>query len=168
MYRHTVAVAFAALILGACANADFLLPQPAVEGEPIQIERLRAEPYPLTPYSGLADSARIVVRDTETWRATWSAIWRTHSPEPALPNVDFSREMLVVAALGTRSSGGYSILVDSAYQHNDHVEVVVRKISPGSRCFVTGALTQPVDVARLPRSPLPVRFREESLVHNCN
>lgn len=165
MYRLVLYVAVAITGLEACANAGFLLPQP--EGEVIPITRLRAEPYTFTHHSGLADSARIVVRDANTWAATWTAIWRRHSPEPALPSIDFSQEMLVVAALGTRSSGGYSIYVDSAYQRSDHIEVVIRKVSPGSRCIVTAALTEPVDIARLPRSSQSVRYRERSVVHNC-
>jgi hypothetical protein len=151
--------------LGACTNSNFFLPEP--EGEVIPITRLRAEPYTFTYNSGLTDSARIVVQDANTWAATWTAIWRRHSPEPALPNIDFSREMLVVAALATRSSGGYSIFVDSAYQRTDHIEVVIRKVSPGSRCGVTTALTEPVDIARLPRSSQPVRYREQSVVRDC-
>jgi hypothetical protein len=166
MYRLTICIALAVAALGACVNADFLLPQPA--GEVIHITRLRAEPYSFTYSSGLADSARIVVQDANSWAATWTAIWGRHSPEPALPSIDFSQNMLVVAALGTRSSGGYGIFVDSAYQRADHIEVVIRKVSPGSRCIVTAALSEPVDVARLPRSSQPVRYRERSVVRNCD
>jgi hypothetical protein len=166
MYRFAMCVALAVAGLGACANPDFLLPQP--EGEIIPVTRLRAEPYTFTYNSGLADSARIVVQDANTWASTWTALWGRHSPEPALPSIDFSQEMLVVAALGTRSSGGYSIYVDSAYQRTDHIEVVIRKVSPGKRCIVPAALTEPVDIARLPRSSQPVRYRERSVVRDCD
>jgi hypothetical protein len=166
MYRFALYAAVAIVGLGACANPDFLLPRP--EGDVIPVTRLRVEPYTFTYNSGLTDSARIVVQDANTWAATWTAIWSRHSPQPALPTIDFSQEMLVVAALGTRSSGGYGIFVDSAYQRADHIEVVIRKVSPGSRCIVTAALSAPVDVARLPRSSQPVRYRERSVVRNCD
>lgn len=136
-------------------------------GTAIPIVRLRAEPYSFTSHSGMQDPAWVVVRSAGAWNQLWSQIWRGHSPTPPLAAVDFSREMLVVAALGRRSSGGHSIFVDSAYQRSEHIEVVVRKVSPGSQCMVTGALTEPVDIARLPASTQPVRFRERSVVHNC-
>jgi len=107
------------------------------------------------------------VSDAQQWAQAWSAIWRNHSPEPALPQIDFTQERVVVAALGQRNSGGYGILVESAAQHPDYVEVVVQKVSPGARCGTTAALTQPVDVARIPAGTLPVRFRERGTVQEC-
>lgn len=76
--------------------------------------------------------------------------------------------MVVVVALGLRMSGGYGILIDGASEIGaDEVAVAVRSISPGPRCGVTGALIQPVDIARLPRRDGPVHFVEDSEVHSC-
>jgi hypothetical protein len=108
-----------------------------------------------------------VVQDAEHWSTVWDQIWVNYSPVPAMPEIDFSREMLIVAALGTRPTGGYSIFVDSAYNRTDHLEVVVRTISPGAWCGGTQAFTQPVDIARLPRSSQPVHYRERSEVNQC-
>jgi hypothetical protein len=86
---------------------------------------------------------------------------------PAAPQIDFGREMVAVAALGQRPSGGFSIYVDSAYQRVGYVQVVVRKVVPGGRCVVTGALTQPVDLAGISAVNQPVQFRERSSVDDC-
>lgn len=133
----------------------------------LPVTRVRAEPYPLAWNSGMEESARMVVTSAKQWAQVWSAIWRNYSTPPAEPQVDFASERVVVAAMGTRMSGGYAIYVDSAYQHGDHVEVVIRTVSPGSRCGTTAALTEPVDAARIPASTLPVRFRERATVHEC-
>lgn len=134
----------------------------------VPITRFRAEPYPLTLSSGLVEPARAVVRDDALWRATWTAIWSNHWPEPALPAVDFAREMVVVAALGERASGGYAILVDSATVAGGALLVHLRTLSPGPRCYVTAALTQAVDAVRLPRHDGPVAFRERAEVVDCD
>ncbi|HEX8243327.1 MAG TPA: protease complex subunit PrcB family protein [Longimicrobium sp.] len=170
--RRLLFVVGAAAVLGYGCSAPTASSGPrdqrsAASATALPVNRLRAEPYSFAYYSGMADSARVTVRDAGAWRQAWSAVWRGSSPVPALPQIDFGQEMVVVVALGTRNSGGYSILVDSAYQYGDRVEVVVRKESPGSRCFTTAALTQPVDIARIPASTLPVRFRERSFVHDC-
>ncbi|HET7234365.1 MAG TPA: protease complex subunit PrcB family protein [Longimicrobium sp.] len=171
--HHLALAGIAALLAGAACSAPTGSSAP-IDGEKssasnvLPITRLRAEPYPLTTNSGIFDSVRVVISDPAHWQQTWSDIWNRHSPEPPAPQIDFTREMLVVAALGGRNSGGYGILVDSAYQRSDHVEVVLRKESPGARCATTAALTQPVDVARIPVTGQAVRFRERSLVHNCS
>ncbi len=136
-------------------------------GATIPLVRLRSGPYAYTPISGLADSLRLVVRDSLTWRRIWSNIHQNTSPPPELPAADFTQHMFIVAALGNRPTGGYTIYIDSAYARTDFLEVVVRKLSPGEKCFVGQALTQPVDVARLPRIDKPVHFREHAIVNPC-
>lgn len=173
MHRVLVAAACgpALLLAAACSAPTGETSLSRETGAPAQgvlpVTRLRAEPWSFTYNSGMDDSARVVVRDADAWRQVWSAVWRRHSPEPELPAADFTREMLVVAALGSRPTGGYSIYVDSAYQRAGHVEVVVRKVSPGPRCGTGQAFSQPVDIARLPASGDPVRFRERAVVHDC-
>lgn len=158
-------------VIPACSAPDLLAPERSRSvsgaGEPVALVRLRSEPFSFTYASGLTDSARVVVRHTQQWTDLWNSLWSRHFPQPVLPDVDFSRDMLVVAALGTRPTGGYGPYVDSAYQRTDHLEVVVRKVAPGTSCVTTQAITQPVDVARLPRSDQRVRYRERSVVVDC-
>lgn len=157
-----------ALLVGAVVGAG--CSASVTTGEPdgaVPLVRLRPEPYPLTFYSGLDQPERLVVRDEVAWREVWAAIWRRHSPEPPLPEVDFSQDILVVVALGQRSSGGFGIIADSAFTTNGELMIRVRTIAPGPRCYTTGAFTQPVDVARVPRMALAVRFREQPEVHDC-
>lgn len=136
--------------------------------ERLPIARFGAGGAPLTWYSGLRDSARLVVRDAPAWRATWDAIQREMSPPPPAPAVDFAREMVVVAALGTRPSGGWEIVVDSALASAAEVEVYIRRLAPGRGCFTTAAISTPVDVVRLPRRDVPVRFTERLVREDCS
>jgi hypothetical protein len=80
---------------------------------------------------------------------------------PELPQVDFSREVVVVAALGQRPTGGFNILIESAAATRDGVTVSIRATAPGPGCGVTLALTQPVDIARMPRRGA-VQFHERA------
>ena len=45
--------------------------------------------------------------------------------------------------------------------------VRVLETSPGSGCITLAAFTHPVDIVRLPRTPLPVRFHTVKTVHEC-
>jgi hypothetical protein len=84
-----------------------------------------------------------------------------------MPAIDFGREMIIVAALGTRPSGGFGIYLDSAATMNDTLVVYVRTVRPGATCGTTAALTAPVDLARAPLLALPARFVERATVHEC-
>src|SRR5688572_2509444 len=150
--------------LGAACSASMA---PGEPGRAVPLVRLRPEPYSFTNYSGLDQPERMVVRDEAAWREVWAAIWQGHSPEPPLPEVDFVQEMLVVVALGERPTGGFGIFADSAFTEGEELVIRVRTIAPGPRCYTTQALTQPVDVARVPRTDLAVRFRDQPEVHEC-
>src|SRR4030095_17180821 len=78
---------------------------------------------------------------------------------PAAPDIDFSREMIIVAAMGPRPTSGYAITIEEAYERGDRLEVVVRSISPGS-CGAFQMGTQPVEIVRIAKSERPIVFRE--------
>lgn len=155
-----------AVVLGAWACSDTASPR----GEPganIPVVRLRSEPYSFAFYSGLDKPDRIVIRDAVTWQIVWKDVWRGFSEVPPLPAVDFSREMILVAALGAHSTGGYGIIIDGANEAaNGGINVTIRSISP-LNCLVTEAFTQPIDIARLPIRTGRVEFTERSEVHQC-
>jgi hypothetical protein len=164
-------VLLAALTLACSAPTDPTGGDAPVSASPlvgaVQVTRFNSEPVAFTANSGLVESRRLVVRDADAWASTWAAVWRNMTPAPSRPDVDFSREMVIVAALGQRTSGGYDIVVDSATATESELVVHVRATSPGASCFVTGALTQPVDIVRLPATTLPVKFVEDAVVHEC-
>lgn len=88
---------------------------------------------------------------------------------PALPDIDFSREILVVAALGERGSSGYIIVFEGAVENGaGGVDVVVRSLSPARNCGTLTVLTQPVDIARIPVKYASVRFVERKGTAMCN
>ena len=117
--------------------------------------------------SGFDTQQQFVVRDSATWATTWTMVLGSHSPKPPLPSVDFSREMIVVASMGTRSSGGYTVGIDSVFVARDTVFFRVRETSPGPRCGTTAALTSPVGLARVERSEMPVGYEISPVISDC-
>lgn len=134
---------------------------------PVAVTRLRSDPHPFTYYSEIREPERLVIRDQAAWVEAWASLWPALAPIPAPPNVDFGREMIVFVALGERPSSGYSILVDSAGKNAQGVTIWIGSSAPGPHCGTTLALTQPVDIARLPRIETPVHFVETSRISDC-
>lgn len=133
----------------------------------LMVTRLRSEPSSFTYFSQIRQAERLVIRDQVAWVNAWASLSPMGAPIAAPPNVDFDREMIVLVALGERSTGGYSILVDSAGTNADGVTVWVGTSSPGAHCVTTQAFTQPVDIARISRIDAPVRFVSTSKVSDC-
>jgi hypothetical protein len=117
--------------------------------------------------SGYSDSARLVIRTSEEWARVWARMVSNHGPTPTTPTIDFSREVVIVAAMGTRATGGYTIAVTSVSEDAAGLVATVVSTSPGRTCGTTAALTAPVDIVRVNRLNVPVRFVEQQSVHDC-
>jgi hypothetical protein len=154
----------AALLLAATGCGPATL---AVGGD-LLLERLRPDSVAYTFSATFEDAAQFIARDESTWRDLWQRIHGRSRSVPPLPAIDFAKEMVAVAALGRRPSGGYAIRLERAYREGQETVIIVRQEQPGSGCIVPSALTYPVDIATLPSSPGPVDFRFDLITRDCN
>jgi len=113
-------------------------------------------------YSHATSAMRAVVADAQTWAATWAEL--TGGLQP--PSVDFTNDVVLVAALGQRFSGGFDIRIDSLAFHGGTVAYVTT-IAPGPTCFTTAVLTSPLEVVRLPQPLEPITFQDQNVVTDC-
>ena len=120
-----------------------------------------------TSYSGFDRPARTVIRDQASWQVAWATLYIGMSPIVAPPKIDFSRSTIILVALGTQPSGGYDITVSRVARDAGILYVQVTSTSPGDKCGVTLALTQPVDVVVVPHAIGRVVFVERKAVHQC-
>lgn len=118
-------------------------------------------------YSGIEGPRRTVVRDADAWAELWSEMAGDREPKSEPPPVDFASHMVIVAAMGTRPTGGFSIAIERVYQSAERLFVEVRERAPSANCMVTQALTQPADAVVVPRSDLPVSFAESKEIRDC-
>jgi hypothetical protein len=81
--------------------------------------------------------------------------------------VDFSQETVIVAAMGSRPSGGYDISIESIVASGDVVDVFTKSTSPGVRCATTQALTSPVVIMKIAAVERPVQFHDQAETRNC-
>lgn len=118
-------------------------------------------------HTGVNTRQRLVLRDETAWANFWSQVVANRMPQPPLPEVNFASEMVVAAAMGSRPTGGYSIVIDALYEADGRLYVVVRETSPGASCVTTQAVTAPLSAVRIPRFEGEVVFSEKTETHEC-
>ncbi len=131
-------------------------------------------PLPVTPLTTVnapsgqfEKAAQQVVRDQSAWKALWTRLHANASPVPELPDVDFKKDMVVVAAMGAKSHGGYGVAITAATDDGGKVIIEVTETSPGARCMNAMMMTSPVVLAKLPRRTGPVTFTVVQKVVDC-
>jgi len=155
----------AALALSGCVSSSSgHLTAPPVS---IAVTRITPTAPAILYYSGLTSSARLVIADQASLEAVWGRIFAGVVPPPPVPSVDFTRERVLVAALGQRPTGGFGIQLERADLDDSEVIVNVLSTSPGRLCVVSQAVTQPVDIVMIPAGQAPVRFEESSAIVDC-
>ena len=156
-----------------CASATDIAPPGQAAEVPAGASPAALVPFPdgttqlVRINTGVTEHARLVLGDEATWTALWSRVVTNLFPHPPAPAVDFGRNMVVAAAMGTKPTGGFAIAIDSAYRANGHIYVVVGESSPGDRCAVPQMITAPFAAVLLPRSSDPVLFVERTVVSRC-
>jgi PrcB C-terminal len=113
--------------------------------------------------TGIAEARRLVIRDANAWAELWSELGVGERPE-----VDFTRDMVIVVAAGQRPTGGHEITVDQVTQSDGNLTISVLETSPGPNCMTTASLTQPVDVVIVPAVKTKSwSFLEQKDVRGC-
>lgn len=116
--------------------------------------------------SGMSSSIRAVVKDSTRFAEVWSEVVR--NPTAPRPAVDFTRYMVIVAAMGTRNSTGNTIELVSVDTIGGALNLHVALRVPGPNCIAGGVMTAPVDVARIPKSNRPVVFVDSYKPTDCS
>jgi len=116
-------------------------------------------------HSGVDSQRFDTIRDKTALRS----LWQTHgkSASPPLPEVDFSKEMVIAAFAGQKNTGGYQLNLTGLDRRRGHIDISLSLTQPGPDCIVTQALTQPYVIVRIARSKQPVNFRLATKTFSC-
>jgi len=133
-----------------------------------------AQTLTVTPLASFSSASHVfesetldVLRDQTTWQTLWAQMNANDSPPRPLPPVDFSKDMVVVAAVGAQATGGSRVSVDSASESLGVVTVEVTVITPGPHCGLPTVITSPVAAATLPMRTGPVTFHVNRRTVDC-
>src|SRR6266516_6410732 len=102
--------------------------------------------------SGIHDAAQVVVRKQAGWTDLWARHTSNQQPAPPLPDVDFTREMVIAVFLGDKPTGGYGVEITRVDESRKAVFVYVHQTSPAPGDTVIQTITQPHHIIAVARS----------------
>jgi hypothetical protein len=118
--------------------------------------------------SQLETQLTTIVNTREELAALWAQVYADMSPSPALPEVDFTRESVILATTGTRSTGGYGVEIQALEEIPEGMRLVIVASSPGPTCGTTQALTTPLHIVRTRKLPAVVLFDWREKIVDCD
>jgi hypothetical protein len=167
--RALRALVGAALVVWAAAcggNDDAVIPEGAEELS-FSTESPQGDRWVFLD-TDLEVATRSIIRDEPAWRALWQALFANRSVMPPLPAIDFTREMVIAVAIGSRPTGGYRVEITAVHAMGGDLYISFRETQPDpATCVTTQALTSPAALARVSRSVGRVHFVGSVSVHRC-
>lgn len=163
--RAAACVALAGLLTVACTDAG-----PGIGGAGALPEG--AAPVPFTDLAaghstGFAEPDRMVMRSDGELAEFWVTFEVPRTPKTDPPVVDFGRMIVIAAAMGERSTGGYAVTIEAVHEAEGKLYVSVTELSPGPSCMTTQALTQPVFAVTVESAASEVVFVERAETSSC-
>lgn len=118
--------------------------------------------------SGWVDHAGVVIRDEKQMQWMWKRFY-AHALNPApIPEIDFSKVMLICSFRGQYSTWGYSTeikrIVEASDAHSKFLRVYILECNPRRGSVVKDSegkllFAQPFHIVELERSKKPVHFK---------
>lgn len=136
-----------------------LLPGPKMTGPSLPLRFGGTREFPRPPVNSFRtdEGFRLVIKTRDEFSDFWK---RFTGSIPPPPEIDFAKEVVIVAAMGERPTSGYWVFIDGACEVDGQVEVFVSNVEDVKCMGVFPSLTYPADAVRIPRTDLPIVFRE--------
>lgn len=108
-------------------------------------------------YSEFNEAQQLVIKNTAALQTAYDHILT----KEATPQVDWTKQQVVLLAMGQRNTGGFSINVDKIVHTKTEITVYYKTVGPKKGEMVTQALTAPYVLYTIDnKADLPVIFKE--------
>ena len=105
-----------------------------------------------------------VIRDEAAFKALWNQHNAGVSPTPPVPEVNFSKDMVIAGFAGTRDTGGYVLRFDALLRKGNDLEARLTLMQPSNQCMVAQMMTAPFVLVTTHRNSLRVSFKRDTKI----
>ena len=147
-------------------SAFSLKNKPKLSSKPL-CKKIKFEEVCRGNYCGITDKKNQVITNQKDWEKLWNKTYSIQSPKPKLPEIDFNKEMIVGLFSGEHNSGGYDLEITEIKKNKGEINVSFFYVSPGPKCDVTSALTQPYCFIKLKKSNKKILFKAYEGNRDC-
>lgn len=109
-------------------------------------------------YSGSDVEETIIIKDEKALGSFFSKINRTRKPGLPVPEVDFTKEMILIHCMGEQINGEHATL--SVEEENEKEVIISTFIEKLKKSGTSSAFTSPFSVYKMPLTQKEITFKE--------
>jgi hypothetical protein len=119
--------------------------------------------------SAVKTERQLLITSKEEFAKIWEENFSAVYMPPKIPEIDFSKNMIVAAWLGEKNTGGFDIEIQSVTTENNVLVITFRHIQPGKTCMSSMALEYPFLFAVTEKFPVEKSsFHIIKEIRECN
>ena len=97
----------------------------------------------------------------------WQKIWNRTSDKPQIPEVDFSKNQLILVAIGAKNNGGYGLEIEKITETKNELNVIYFETKAGEKCMTTQAIVFPFELIEIEKTSKNVVFTSAEKIIDC-
>ena len=109
-------------------------------------------------YSGSDVAETLVIRDIKALKSFYLKINRTRKPGLPIPEVDFTKEMVLIHCSGEQTNGKHALL--SVIEENEKEVIIRTSVKKSKKSGTSSALISPFSVYKMPLTQKEITFKE--------
>jgi len=113
----------------------------------------------ISSYSGHPMKKNYVIKNEYDWKDLWDTTTGIYTPKPKVPEINFSKEMIIAVYRGQCATGGYGVEIKKFIEKKKSIEVLVEEHFPKSGYMYTQAFTQPYHIVKTETTKKKVKFK---------
>ena len=110
-------------------------------------------------YSGSEVEETLVIKDVKALKSFYSKINRTRKPGIPVPEVDFSKEMILIHCSGEQTNGKHTLL--SVLEENEKEVIISTSVEKLEKSGTSSALISPFSVYKMPLTQKEISFKKK-------
>lgn len=117
---------------------------------------------------GYKTKTNLIISTQKEFLQIWEQAFANYMNKETAPEVDFEKNVIILVALGQKTSGGHTIKVNSVIESKDNTIVNILNTSPGKGCMTTEAITYPYQIVQIEKPKNTVQFSTIGKVIDCD
>ncbi|MBZ0204094.1 MAG: protease complex subunit PrcB family protein [Ignavibacteria bacterium] len=118
-------------------------------------------------YSSIDINKEVIINSYNDYMDLMKEVYAFQDQIPVAPEVDFKKNTIIGVFLGPRTTGGYSVNVESITESSDILNVNIVETAPGKNCVTTEAITKPFELVKIPKTDKMAVFKYKKVTNDC-
>lgn len=110
-------------------------------------------------YSGTDVAETLVIKDAKALKSFYSKINRTRKPGIPVPEIDFTKEMILIHCSGEQTNGKQALLL--VLEENEKEVIISTSVGKSKKSGTSSALISPFSVYKMPLTKKNISFKKD-------